>query len=120
MSHSQTRSDAAPSKTAGSLWNRLFDPVDIAGLVWFRIIFGATMLWNCWRYLHKGWIESLYVVPRFHFTYFGFGWVQPWPDFWMHVHFQAMSVLSICVMLGLVYRLSATLLCAGFTYLFLL
>ena len=102
-------------------WRRLFDPIEIAPLVYFRIVFGAIMLWECWRYYDKGWIERYWIDKPFHFAYFGFGWAQhPWPGDGMYWHFAAMAVLAVCIMLGYRYRLSATLFFLAFTYMFLL
>ena len=99
---------------------RLFAPVDIASLVYFRIAFGALMLIEVWRYFHYGWIARYYIDPIFYFKYYGFGWVHPWPGDWMYVHFLALGVLAVCVMLGLWYRTAMALLFLGFTYVFLL
>lgn len=114
------RSSSGLANLATKLQLRLFAPLDIASLVYFRIVFGALMIWEAWRYLDRGWVARYYIEPTFHFTYFGFGWVKPWPDDWMHVHFYALSVLAIMVMAGLFYRVSVTLFFLGFTYVFLL
>lgn len=103
----------------GRLWNRLFSPADIASLVVFRIAFGALMLWEVWNYYENGWIQSTYIDPTFNFTYYGFGWVQPWPQTIMYLHFAALAVLAFCLMIGLMYRLSAALFFLGFSYVFL-
>lgn len=99
---------------------RLFEPIDIASLVHFRIAFGAIMLWEVWRYFSYGWIGRYYVEPTFHFTYFGFDWVRPWPESGMYLHFAALGVLAVCIMLGVQYRIAAALFFLGFTYVFLL
>ena len=106
--------------TDGALWNRLFAPVDIASIVYFRIAFGAIMLWEVWRYYRYGWIKSYYIDPILHFTYYGFDWVRPWPGQGMYLHFLVLGALAICIMLGLWYRISAALFFLGFTYVFLL
>ncbi len=64
---------------AGSrhLWRRLLEPTDIASLVYFRIVFGAIMVWECLRYFHYGWIQRAFIAPKFLFTYPGFDWVTP-------------------------------------------
>ena len=46
----------------------LFEPVDIASLVCFRVLFGAIMLWEVWRYLRNGWIYRYFIEPEFFFT----------------------------------------------------
>src|SRR5688500_20165759 len=48
----------------------LFEPVDIAYLVFFRVVFGAIMLWECYRYFSTGWIHRYYIGPSFYFGYF--------------------------------------------------
>jgi HTTM domain/Vitamin K-dependent gamma-carboxylase, lumenal domain len=106
--------------TDGALWNRLFAPVDIASIVYFRIAFGAIMLWEVWRYFKKGWIKSYYIDPTLHFTYYGFDWVRPWPGEGMYLHFLALGALATFILLGLWYRISAALFFLGFTYVFLL
>jgi hypothetical protein len=42
---------------------RLWQPVDIAGLALFRIAFGALMLWEACRYVYRGWIEEIFLRP---------------------------------------------------------
>ena len=98
----------------------LFRPLDIASLVYFRIAFGAIMLWEVYRYLVGGRVKAYYVDPEFHFTYLGFGWVQPWPGDGMVTHFYVMGALAVCIMAGFLYRLSTALFCLSFTYVFLL
>ena len=107
-------------KPRASLWARLFAPVDILPLVYLRVVFGALMVWELWRYFDKGWVASNWVRPQFHFTYYGFGWVQPWPGEGMYVHFFAVGVLAACILIGFWYRVSAALFFAGFAYIFLI
>lgn len=118
------RTELSPRPSFQATWRRvgaaLIAPIDIAALVYFRIVFGAIMLWEVWRYFSHGWIARYYIHPTFHFTYDGFQWVQPWPGNGMYVHFYALGALAVCIMLGLWYRLSATLFFLGFTYVFLL
>jgi hypothetical protein len=94
--------------------------VDISGLVLFRVVFGALMLWEVWRYFTYGWIAAYYVRPDFTFPYVGFEWVRPWPGNGMTYHFLALGLLAGCIALGLWYRLATTLFFLGFTYVFLL
>ena len=37
----------------------------------------AIMLWEVYRYFSHDWIARYFIDPTFHFTYPGFGWVQP-------------------------------------------
>lgn len=100
--------------------SRLFAPIDIASLVYFRIAFGGIMLWEVYRYLAYGRIARYFLVPEFHFKYLGFGWVQAWPGDGLYYHFFAMGVLAVFIMAGFLYRLSALLFFLAFTYVFLL
>jgi vitamin K-dependent gamma-carboxylase len=108
-----------PSR-ARRLAHRLFEPVDGASLAVFRILFGAIMLWEVWRYFTNDWIARYFIEPTFHFTYYGFDWVQPWPGNGMRWHFAALGVLAACIMFGLFYRIATPLFFVGFTYVFLL
>ena len=106
--------------TKNSILQKLFEPSDIAILVYFRIIFGAIMLWEVFRYFDHGWINSYWIEPIFHFTYYGFDWVKPWPGDWMYFHFIVMGILSIYIMIGFKYRISTILFFFAFSYMFLL
>jgi vitamin K-dependent gamma-carboxylase len=98
----------------------LFKPVDISFLVFFRIVFGAIMLWEVYRYLTYAWISRYYIEPIIHFTYYGFSWVRPWPGRGMYFHFYALGVLAVCILIGFFYRIAASVFFLGFTYIFLL
>jgi hypothetical protein len=102
------------------LYGELFRPVDIAPLVFFRIFFGAMMLYHVVKMAQDRWISIFYVEPIFHLTYPGFGWVQPWPGNGMYLHFAVMGIAAVGVMAGLFYRVSAAVFAVCFTYVFLL
>ena len=95
-------------------------PVDGASLAVFRILFGAIMVWEVYRYFSHDWIQRYWVEPSFHFTYHGFGWVEPLPGRWMEVLFAVLGALAVCIALGLFYRVAAALFFVAFTYTFLL
>lgn len=105
---------------AEPLTSALFRPVDAASLAVFRVAFGAIMIWEVWRFFHYGWIERYYIEPLFHFTYFGFEWVRPWPATGMYLHFVILGACAAGILLGLCYRLCAALFFIGFSYVFLL
>jgi len=116
------KADAAPAKTTvvQSLCLRLFRPVDNSFLIFFRIVFGAIMLWEVCRYLSRDWISRYFIEPIILFTYYGFSWVKPWPGRGMYVHFYVLGALATCILVGLFYRIAATLFFLGFAYVFLL
>lgn len=95
-------------------------PVDIAPLIYFRIVFGITMVVEVFRFFSRGWISSYYIEPVLYFSYPGFEWVKPWPGQWMYVHFGALGVLAALLALGLLYRAAAPLFWLGITFVFLL
>ena len=95
-------------------------PVDVAGLVWFRVCFGAIMVWEVGRYLAYDRVRSYYIEPDFHFTYFGFSWVAPLPGSWMFVVFAALGVLAACITVGFAYRAATIGFFVLFSYVFLL
>lgn len=92
-------------------------PVDAAWLAALRFLLGATLCVSMLRFIAYGWIDLLFVSPRFHFKYWGFGWVQALPAGYMHALFWALAGLSACVALGLWFRVSALLFALGFAYL---
>ncbi|NHI00660.1 hypothetical protein OJHNALOF_01683 [Oceanimonas sp. MB9] len=99
---------------------RLFEQVDAASLAFFRICFGVIMLVECGRFYRHDWIERYYISPDFLFSYYGFEWITPLPGNGMYWLFGALALLSLCVTIGLFYRLAIVLLWLGFTYVFLL
>ena len=91
-------------------------PADILPLAIFRIAFGALMFASTLRFMVNGWIDALYVQPRFHFSYLGFEWVKPLDAAGMNVVFFALLILSLFIMLGLAYRPAIALFFIVFTY----
>lgn len=104
----------------GRTGSRLFEPVDPASLAFFRVAFGLILLVGVLRYFLVGKIDEYYVQPRFHFTYYGFEWVRPWPELGMYAHFAVLAIAATLLALGIAYRAAAALFATGFTYVFLL
>jgi hypothetical protein len=98
----------------------LFEEVDASSLAFFRVAFGVIMLVECWRFWSKGWIERYYMRPDFFFKYYGFEWVEPWPDSGMVWHFALLALLSLLITLGFLYRFAAIAFFFAFSYVFLL
>jgi len=108
------------TKNAHETADFLTKPVDIAFLAVFRVIFGLLMALDVFWYFQHGFIQSLFIDPNYHFTYFGFSWVTPWPGDWMYVHFAVVGIAGLCVAAGFFYRFAAVTFFAGFAYLFLI
>ncbi|WP_371036848.1 HTTM domain-containing protein [Rhodosalinus sp. FB01] len=105
---------------AATLAQALARPVPALSLAAFRIALGAMLVWDCWRFIKYDRIWRYWVAPDYHFTYPGFGWVQPLPEPWIYVAWLAMGVFALLVMLGLFYRVAIVALTVTFSYFFLL
>ncbi|GGE30787.1 type I deoxyribonuclease HsdR [Psychroflexus planctonicus] len=67
------------------------------------------------RFWSYGWIEKLYLDPKFHFSYYGFEWVKPIGD-WTYLIFIICGISALLVALGLKYRLAILVFFLSFTY----
>lgn len=119
-SHESALSQREEPAGSTAISRGLFAPVDIGFLVFFRVLFGAVMLWEVSRYFSHDWIDRYYIEPVFHFSYYGFDWVKPWGGDGMYVHFFALGVCALCILVGFCYRVAAILFFIGFTHVFLL
>ncbi len=97
---------------------RAFAPVDIAGLIVFRVMFGAVLLVEFIRYCIAGWVDSHYVTPTFLFKYQGLGWVEPLPRVGMWLVFGVMMIACVAVVVGAAYRVAMMVLVVGQAYTF--
>tara|TARA_B100001142_G_scaffold45777_1_gene42101 strand:+ start:6460 stop:7836 length:1377 start_codon:yes stop_codon:yes gene_type:complete len=86
-----------------------------APLAVFRIGFGLLMCYSIIRFWLKGWIETLYIQPSFHFSYYGFDWVKPL-DNYTYMLFFICGLSAFLVAIGFKYRLSILLFFLSFTY----
>lgn len=99
-----------------ALHARMSVPTAIAPLITFRILFGALMMIGALRFMYTGWIERLYLEPTFYFKYLGFEWVQPFGEWGMYALFSVMALSALGMLLGALYRVSATVFFLTFTY----
>ena len=104
--------------TAISQWlNKVsFTYTSIYALVSFRILFGIMMFFSTLRFILNGWVFDLYIAPKYHFTYYGFDWVQPAGASGMYLLFGLLIILSVFIAAGLFYRLSSIAFFCIFTY----
>lgn len=113
-----------PHAEQSSLRNRilawLFAPIAILPLVYFRVFFGAIMVWEVSRYFEHDWIKRYFIDPNFFFTFYGFDWVRPLPGDAMYTYFHIVGVLAFCILIGVAYRVVMPLFFLTFTYWFLL
>ncbi|MEM9000200.1 MAG: HTTM domain-containing protein [Bacteroidota bacterium] len=93
----------------------IHEPHEAAPLAVFRIFFGVIMLWSMIRFWSYGWIETLYLEPKFHFSYYGFEWVKPIGN-WTYLLFIVCGLASLFVALGYRYRMAIVTFFLTFTY----
>ncbi len=84
-------------------------------LAFYRIGFGALMCYSIARFWYKGWINELYIIPQFHFSYYGFEWIKP-IGVYTYLIFILCFVSSFFVMIGYKYRSAIILFFLSFTY----
>ncbi len=111
---------AARLSALARLRARLFQPVDNASIIFFRVAFGSLLLVEAFRYFQRNWIFSYWIEPKFFFSYYGFSWLRPLPGDGMYTLWLVLGICGACIALGLVYRLAAAIFFLGFTYSFLL
>ncbi|MFC4817602.1 HTTM domain-containing protein [Flavobacterium sp. GCM10023249] len=95
--------------------NYLNTTTETATLAFFRLAFGLMMLFSIIRFASYDWIDKLYIKPKFHFTYYGFGWVKPLGDF-TYVLFFICGVSALFVAIGYKYKMAITTFFLSFTY----
>ncbi|MCX7547518.1 HTTM domain-containing protein [Xanthomarina sp. F1114] len=88
---------------------------DAAPLAVFRMLFGIMMLFSIVRFWANGWIETLYIQPKFHFSYFGFEWIKPL-GVYTYLIFFICGLSAVLIALGLKYRLAIIMFFLSFTY----
>ena len=98
----------------------LFERQDLAPPAAFRVLFGLVLAWEGCRYLLYGWVDDYWVEPAWHFTYPGFGWLEPLPGPALKGLMAGLVVLGAMVAAGLFSRVAVALAGLGWTYFFLL
>ncbi len=91
------------------------EPAEAAPLAVFRILFGILMLLSIVRFWSYGWIEKLYITPKFHFSFYGFEWIKPM-GVWTYGLFIICGLSAILITLGFKYRVAMLVFFLSFTY----
>ncbi|QQX75680.1 MULTISPECIES: HTTM domain-containing protein [Aequorivita] len=86
-----------------------------APLAVFRVLFGFMMFLSIVRFWMNGWIEKLYIQPKFFFSYYGFEWVKPIGDY-TYLLFIICGIAALFVALGYKYRIAIIVFFLSFTY----
>ena len=93
----------------------LFKSVEAAPLAVFRIFFGLMMFLSIIRFWSYGWIDKLYVQPKFFFSYYGFEWIKPLGNY-TYIIFVICGVSAIFVALGYKYKMAIIAFFLSFSY----
>ncbi len=88
---------------------------EAAPLAVFRLFFGIMMFASIVRFWLNGWIEKLYIAPKFFFSYYGFEWVKPLGDF-TYLLFIICGISALMVAVGYKYRYAIIVFFLSFTY----
>jgi len=91
-------------------------PVDAAGLVALRVLFGALISIAAARFVLRGWVHEHFIEPRHFFSYWGFEWVRPLPGAGMYVVYGALFVAALAVAAGAFYRAACSVVFVMFTW----
>lgn len=86
-----------------------------APLAIFRVGFGIMLFISILRFWSKGWIEDLYIKPKYFFPFYGFEFVVPLGSY-TYLLFAICGLSAILVAIGLYYRLTSIVLFLSFTY----
>lgn len=90
--------------------------VDARGIGVFRALFGLVLLFSTIRFVAMGWVDELILAPKYHFTYPGFEWVQPFSPGLMYGLYGVMGASALGLCLGVWARVSALSFFLSFTY----
>jgi hypothetical protein len=82
----------------------------------FRILFGCLAALSSIRFFYNGWIQDLYIVPKFHFTFSGFSWIKILPPSGMYILFSLMVICGAAIAFNKYYKPACALFFTIFTY----
>jgi hypothetical protein len=86
-----------------------------APLAIFRLFFGIMLFGSIIRFWANGWIEKLYLEPKFHFSYFGFSYIQPIGNY-TYLLFILCGLSALFVAIGYKYRIAIITFFLSFLY----
>lgn len=85
---------------------KLWQPIDNAPLILFRIFFGFLLAAESFGAIMTGWVKKVFIQPEFTFSHIGLEWLQPLPGWGMYAYYVVMGIMGIGVMIGYKYRWS--------------
>ncbi|MGB0524494.1 MAG: HTTM domain-containing protein [Flammeovirgaceae bacterium] len=101
------------------MWQKLFRPIDIAPLIFFRVFAGGLITIEKTGELFTNYHRD-FVIGDFHFSYFFFQWLEPWPPMGVYIHMGFNVLIALCVTLGLYYRWTTILMFLSTSSMFLM
>lgn len=88
---------------------------EAAPLAVFRIFFGIMMFLSILRFAYKGWIEELYIRPKFAFSFYGFQWIKPLGNY-TYILFLICAISTILIAIGYKYKPAVLAFFLSFSY----
>lgn len=73
------------------------------------------MLVSIIRFWGNGWIQKLYIEPKFFFSYYGFEWIKPL-GYYTYILFIICIIAAVLVMIGFKYRWAILIFFLSFTF----
>lgn len=95
--------------------NYLNKNTSAAPLAVFRIFFGIMMSVSIVRFWLSGWIDKLYIQPKFFFSYYNFEWVKPL-GVYTYLLFIICGLSALAVAIGYRYKWAILIFFLSFTY----
>nr|WP_088323333.1 HTTM domain-containing protein [Polaribacter tangerinus] len=86
-----------------------------APLAIFRLLFGLLMFVSMLRFWINGWIEKLYLLPKFHFSYLGLEFIKPIGNYTYFI-FLICGLSAIFIAIGYKYRFATIIFFLSFLY----
>lgn len=86
-----------------------------APLAMFRAAFGLLLFAGVVRFWLKGWIDTLYIQPKYFFPFYGFEFIKPLGEH-TYLLFFICAISALMVAFGYFYRIASILLFLSFTY----
>lgn len=86
-----------------------------APLAVFRFLFGTMLFISSIRFWYNGWIETVYIQPKWFFSYYGFEFIKSLGD-WNYLLFIISGLSALAVAIGFKYRIAIVSFFLTFTY----
>ncbi|MFD0992864.1 HTTM domain-containing protein [Tenacibaculum geojense] len=89
--------------------------INSASLAVFRVLFGVMMLLSIIRFWYNGWIDKLYIQPKYFFSFYGFEWAKPLGNY-TYLLFAFCGLSALLIAIGFKYRTAIICFFLSFTY----